>query len=133
MNKVSRRGVNEWRKIVSAQPTSGSSIAAYCRDRGISQPSFFAWRRRFGTLDGLPSGLSLRVEDGAGRLNAGRLAEGAGPAFVEVTAAEAIKASQVHSHEAIEICLQGGRRLLVRRGFDHDLLIELVRVLEDVA
>ena len=30
---------------------------------------------------------------------------------------------------AIEFCLRGGRRLLVRRGFDRDLLIELIRTL----
>jgi hypothetical protein len=35
--------------------------------------------------------------------------------------------------EAIEICLHGERRLLVRSGFDHDLLIDLVRTLEATA
>ena len=47
-----------------------------------------------------------------------------------MTATDPIKACEVSSHEAIEVCLRGGHRLLVRRGFDHDLLVELVRVLE---
>jgi hypothetical protein len=49
------------------------------------------------------------------------------PAFVEV------KPSSLSAAGAIEIFLQGGRRLLVRSGFDRDLLIELVRALESVA
>lgn len=34
-----RRCADEWRRIISAQPGSGLSIAAYCRSRGISQLS----------------------------------------------------------------------------------------------
>ena len=34
---------------------------------------------------------------------------------------------------AIEICLHGERHLLARRGFDRELLIELIRALESIA
>jgi len=103
MNKSSRRGTEQWRSIVAGQPASGLSIAAYCRKQGISQPSFFIWRRRFD------------------KLTTGRLRQT--PPFVEVKASE-------REDAGIEVHLRGGRRLLLRRGFDHDLLIELVRVLE---
>ncbi len=35
-----------WRDLITRQPRSGQSIAAFCRAHGVSQPSFFAWRRR---------------------------------------------------------------------------------------
>ena len=82
-------------------------MAAYCRDRGIKDSAFYAWKRR------------LRSPAKLNRLSA--------PAFVEV------KPPKTSASEAIEICLHGERRLLVRRGFDDDLLIELVRTLEATA
>ncbi|HEX4130917.1 MAG TPA: hypothetical protein VHZ24_12820 [Pirellulales bacterium] len=98
MNRSRRRGADEWRETISAQAGSGLSIAAYCRDQGISQPSFFVWRRR------------LRQT----------------PPFIEVKTLESEKEDTV----GIEIHLRGGRRLLVRRGFDPALLVEVVRTLE---
>jgi hypothetical protein len=86
------------------QPGSGLSIAAYCREQRISQPSFFAWKRRLN--NGVDSG------------------------FVEVTAASPERS---FAGDTIEICLRGDRRLLVRRGFDRELLSELVTVLEGLA
>ncbi len=75
-------------------------MAAYCREHGISQPSFFAWKRR--------------LRDSA-----------ATPPFVEVKVAAGERAVG----PAMEVCL-AGRHILVLRGFDHDLLIELVQTLE---
>jgi hypothetical protein len=40
---------------------------------------------------------------------------------------------RVGTAETIEICLHGERRLLARRGFDHELLIELIQTLEAMA
>jgi len=36
-----------WRGVLKQQSTSGLSIAAFCRKKSISQPSFYAWRRKF--------------------------------------------------------------------------------------
>jgi hypothetical protein len=104
MNKTQRPGREEWRRIVDGQPPSGLTVAAYCRDRGIKDSAFYAWKRR------------LRSPAKPNRLPK--------PAFIEV------KPSSLSAIEAIEICLPGERRMLVRRGFDHDLLIDLVRTLE---
>lgn len=35
-----------WRKVVSGQPGSGLSVAAWCSQHGVSAPSFYVWRRR---------------------------------------------------------------------------------------
>jgi transposase-like protein len=107
MNKSPRPSPEEWRRIIDGQQTSGLTVAAYCLERGITQGSFFLWKRR------------LRSPAKSNRSSA--------PAFVEV------KPTKTSASEAIEICLSGGRRLLVRRGFDRDLLIELVRALESIA
>ncbi len=108
MKKLHRRGAGLWRSIVAGQPGSGLSIAAYCRQRGISQPSFFAWRRRLWLQQRQPDSTAA--------------------SFVEVTAAAA---AQIEP-SVIEVRLRGGRGLLARRGFDRDLLVELIGVLESL-
>jgi transposase-like protein len=110
MNKSQRPGPEQWRQIIDGQRGSGLTVAAYCRDRGITDSAFYAWKRRLRSAT--PLAKSNRSPT---------------PAFVEVKPANASAAG------AIEICLPGDRRLLVRRGFDRELLIELVRALEGVA
>src|ERR1700729_982408 len=104
MNKSPRPGAEEWRQIVDGQQASGLTVAAYCVERGITQGTFYTWKRR------------LRSPAKTNRLPK--------PAFVEV------KPSSLPATGAIEICLHGGRRLLVRRGFDRDLLMDVVRAVE---
>jgi hypothetical protein len=107
MNKSHRLGPEEWRQIIDGQASSGLTVAAYCLERGITQGSFYTWKQRLrssGKRSCLPK-----------------------PAFVEVTP------PRMGTAGTIEICLRGERCILVRRGFDHDLLIDLMRTLEGVA
>ena len=47
MNKtVSATRHEHWRKVIGEQGASGESVSAFCRGRGVSEPSFYAWRRR---------------------------------------------------------------------------------------
>lgn len=107
MNKSRRPGAEEWRQIIDGQRPSGLSVAAYCQERGITQGSFYTWKRRLRS-PAMPSGLPKT-------------------AFVEITPRCAETAG------TIEICLRGERHLLARRGFDRELLIELIRALESIA
>jgi hypothetical protein len=107
MNKSQLPGREEWRQIIDGQRASGLTVAAYCRDRGLKDGAFYTWKRR------------LRSPAKSNRSSA--------PVFVEV------KPPKTSAVGAIEICLRNDFRLLVRRGFDRDLLIELVRALESVA
>ena len=107
MNKSHRPGAEFWRPIIDGQRPSGLTVARYCRDRGVTEGSFYTWKRR------------LRSPAKPKRL--------AKTGFVEITPPNAQTA------RTIEICLRGERRLLVRRGFDRDLLIELGGALESVA
>ena len=112
MNQSHRLGIEQWRSIISAQPASGLSIARYCRERGISQPSFFAWRRRLGQA----------AAEGAGSAKPAA-------AFVQVKA----RVPEARPAAGIELRLRGGRRLVLRNGFDRGLLMEVVRTLEAMA
>lgn len=107
MNKSQSLGPDEWRQIIAGQASSGLTVAAYCLERGIHQGSFYSWKRR--------------LRSPAKRNRPPK------PAFVEVTP------PRMGTAGTIEICLRGERRLLVQRGFDHDLLIDVMRTLEGEA
>ena len=46
MTKSERRGPEEWRQIIYRQQTSGMTVARYCRDRGVTEYSFYNWKKR---------------------------------------------------------------------------------------
>lgn len=35
-----------WRRVIAEQAATGSSVRRYCREQGIGERSFYAWRRR---------------------------------------------------------------------------------------
>ena len=35
-----------WRDILNRQPGSGLSVRQFCAEEGVSEPSFYAWRKR---------------------------------------------------------------------------------------
>jgi hypothetical protein len=106
-----------WRKLIKQQRESGLAVSVYCRERGISAASMFAWRRRLRPA----SGLSVDPQAGS-------------PTFKPVTVVpETLGRSAEQPDGAIELRLRGGRHLIMRRGFDHQLLAELVQAMESLA
>jgi hypothetical protein len=112
MNHASQSTRDKWRQIIQAQRASGLSIAGYCRRHGIAASALYVWKQRL-------------------------VHEPSEPAFVQVptTAESQVSAgADAAGHAAVlEVCLGGGRRLRVGRGFDHALLAEVVGVLEGLA
>ena len=117
-----------WRKLIEQQQQSGLGVSAYCRERGISAASMFAWKRRLQPAGALSVGQTfkpVRVVSKALRPSAEQ-SDGA----IELPAASFIE---------LRVC--GGRcreqrpqhHVIVRRGFDRQLLIELVQALESLA
>jgi hypothetical protein len=105
----SRKAWAKWRKVVFEQARSGQSVAAYCRERGLCAPHFFAWKKR------------LREAEAA--------------EFVEVKLAAAEREPGAGREAAIpgapiEIRLKNDRRLLVGPNFDADHLRSLLAVVE---
>ena len=110
MSEPSSPAWHKWRDLVERQEASGLSVAAFCRDHRVAASSFFAWKRKLGAT-----------------------AAAATPAFVEATvvAAGTLPPPGVTgSAGLIEVRLRGGRRVRVGRGFDRDLLAEVVAALE---
>jgi transposase-like protein len=106
MKRSRRRGIESWRQIIDGQRSSGVAVASYCRKHGISKCSFYNWKRR------LRQSAQGKVVPTA--------------PFVELK-------TPISSTAGIEICLPNDRRLLVGRGFDRDLLVELVHTLEGMS
>lgn len=90
-----------WRKIIAEQRNGGQSIAAFCRQRGISEPQFYGWRRRVSAA-ATPVKFAL-VETGAA-------ARGA---------------------SAVELSLSGGERIRVMPGADAATLRMVLAVLRE--
>ena len=108
-----------WRKLIDQQRESGLPVSAYCRERGLSAASMFAWKRRLRPAGELPVRESFKP--------------------VKLVA-ETLRASAERSDGAIELRVCGGRcggqgperHVMVRRGFDRQLLLDLVQALESL-
>jgi hypothetical protein len=94
-----------WRKLVEQQRASGLSVSAFCREHELTAASMFAWRRR--------------LAGGAAMFKPVKIVQ------------EPVPRSPVDAGDSsIELRLPGRRRLLVRRGFDRRLLLDLLDVLD---
>ncbi|MDB4650200.1 transposase [Pirellulaceae bacterium] len=43
-----------WRLVLDEQAASGLSVRAFCRQEGISEPSYYAWRKELAVRDAKP-------------------------------------------------------------------------------
>ncbi len=99
-----------WRETLRQFAASGQSIRGFCRSRGLSEPSFYSWRRRLATHDESLSPTAHPSE---------------APAFVPVRVTD-------QTSEGIEIVLRGDRRIRLSGPVDRAALAEVVAVLEGV-
>jgi transposase-like protein len=106
---------DRWLQLMRLWRRSHISVREFCQRHQVSEARFFSWRRVLrerGLLDGAISG---KPSVGA-------------PAFVKLTA---LDAERIVS--PVELVLNRGRVLRLRPGFDADMLLELVRLLEEPA
>ena len=101
-----------WRELLRKHRASGLSVAAFCRRSGISQPSFYVWRRR------------LRASG-----NFAEVCVSPEPARVEGM----LESRWPHQDGVLELVLLGGRRIMVRPGFDCTTLLALIDAVEQGA
>src|ERR1017187_9666509 len=125
----------KWRKLVREQGRRGQSVAAFCRERGLCAPYFYAWKKRLREAaagrDVLRAPLTKFVEvqvapGGWGQAGAARDAGAAG-------VVQGASVSRAAGDVRVEILLKNGRSLVVGRGFDAELVRELVAVVESAA
>jgi transposase-like protein len=104
MTKRREQAWSKWRELVSKQSESGQSVAAFCRQRKLSVPQLYAWRKR--------------------------LQGAAGGKFVEVKVRALADSGAERGPGAIEVRLRKDRRVLVEPGFDAGHLRALIEALE---
>jgi hypothetical protein len=107
-----------WRWHVAAWRRSGGSVRAYCESQGLSEASFYAWRRVLAERD--PGDATSQPRD----LQA--IDPVASP-FVPVRLVD-----DAASTSAVEVLLRGGRVVRVPAGFTAQTLRDVVAVLEDL-
>ena len=93
-----------WRDLIERQRRTGQSIAAFCRAHGVSQPSFFSWRKRL-------------------RLHRRQPASPFVPVQIDLT-------SRLAHPAPIEIVLRSGTCVRVSHGCDRQMLETVLAVLE---
>ncbi len=109
------RTAEVWRARLRAWRNSGLSVAAYCRQIGVSQPSFYQWRRK---LEAAASGDHVPGRTG-GADRAGQSPQAFAYLPVQVV--------------GLEIVLPNGVLVRVPPDCDRTLLRDVVRLWEDEA
>ena len=117
-NKLRSGGKEQfWREMLQRQAASGLSVRSVSRQEGLSEASFYAWRRTIATRDG-------RRGEPTETPCATRIL-GAPPAFLP-----ALVSSEPRRETAITIELAGGRVLRWPESLGAERLAQLVRALE---
>jgi hypothetical protein len=128
---------DRWRAIIVDHRISGLAVAAFCRGKSIPTSSFYGWRQK---LAGVPrrvrpaAGVADRLPPAQSRGLSGPGGGASPDYFLPVKlACRGNAAGAGQGRATLELRLRGGRRVLLRRGFDHQLLIEAMGVLEALA
>jgi transposase-like protein len=118
-----------WRRRVAAWRRSGQSVRAYCESVGVSEPSFYAWRRLLAERESLDGAghAGERVASDQAAVTRTRGGAAAASPFVPVRLVE-----DAASAPAVEVVLRGGRVVRVAAGFAAKTLREVVAALEDL-
>jgi transposase-like protein len=120
-----RDGAKErfWRRVVGRQGRSGRSVRDYCRQHGLSEPSFYAWRRELRRRGGRRVSPERRpAAGGANRRRAAPL-----PAkFVPVRVAEEL----VSPSAALELAFPSGAVLRWPAAFEPAAVVAVVSAWE---
>ncbi len=103
----------EW---ILRQKESGSSVAQFCRDHGLHEGNFHAWRQRFARLNGQQPIVAGKAAGRCQALHAfvqlpaaaSNAAVGSTPSWIEVTLAEGMLVRVPNSNlAALEAVLDG--------------------------
>jgi transposase-like protein len=116
-----------WRERISAWATSGLTARAWCRDHGVSEPSFYAWRRKLRQGDGAASPDRGRETRSKARSCRGTPDASRTPAFVPVTV---VGAPTDPPAASIEIVHGSGATVRVNATPDAELLTAVFAALD---
>jgi|ERR1700678_1862599 transposase len=115
-----RGGAKEryWRDVVRRWRRSGWSVRDFCAEHGLSEPSFYGWRRTIAERDGEAGcRASARRHERTGTVEL--------PAFVP------LRVTPAPTGPALEVVVGTNRVVRVSPGFDAPTLRNLLAVLEE--
>jgi len=111
----------KWARIVDQQRSSGLSVKQFCNRRSIPCSSFFAWRRKLG---GAAAAVSAD----------NRTAEFAAVAVADWARRDHVAGEGRDGHLADGVHIElAGLRVAESRGFDRQLLLDVISVLTERA
>ena len=113
-----------WRQVVKGHAGSGLSVRQYCADRGVSEPSFFAWRRELTERDAAANKPARSTPRRA--VVRAMSQRPAPPRFAQLQ----IAPSEPANGALIEIVLSTGIRIRVPRGACQNTLSNVLDALE---
>ena len=111
-----------WRDRIERQQQSGLRIPAFCQQHGIVAAQFYWWRRE---LERRASGVARTQRSFLRAKKVKRASPADAPRFLPVRVATT---PETASH--IEVVLDQPWRIALKQGFNPDVLVELLRVLE---
>jgi len=109
-----------WREMVQRWRQSGVTIRDFCDAHGLSEPSFYGWRREIAKRDGQTGERSTRTSARSARRHASGL-----PAFVP------LRVTPTEPASALEVVVGAGHVVRVAPGFDAATLRSLLAVLAE--
>lgn len=113
-----------WRRVLRRWRRSGQAVRSYCVEHGLSEPSFYAWRRIIEERDRQVVRQSQQQRQvRAAKATAALPGPGGGlPAFVPVT---------ITGAASLEVVLGDGRVVRVPPGFDAATLRQVLAILQE--
>ena len=111
-----------WEEVIQRQASSGLSVLAFCREHGVTEGSFYYWRRKLAATP-----VPAKAGRKEARLRPGRSVDKMTTKFVPVD----IPASSGATRASCEVVLPDGCRLIVPTQCDAGWLREMLSVLGD--
>jgi hypothetical protein len=106
-----------WRLVLEEHAKSGLNARAFCRRESISEPSFYAWRRKLRERDAGPASVDLVPVDVVSSVSPVQPIDGSG-GQIEVVMADGlvVRFRESCSGEAMARILSAARRVLKGSG-----------------
>ena len=115
-----------WRLVMETHEASGMTVAAFCRQEGITTSSFYLWRKQLTRMDAdSPQAAKTKPAESFGDGLARQGSDNKPSPFVEVASLTGNVSS------GLTISFPGDISIAVKPGCDEDLLRQAVTILSD--
>lgn len=108
-----------WRERLARQESLGITIREFCRREGLSEPSMYGWRRE----------LARRAAERSSQASERRGSHGSAGPLLPIRVMDGIGGAAEPLSSPIEVVLPSNLRILVRPGFDAELLRQVTEAL----